>query len=273
MKKHCLLFLVVCITFSFLHSFSQNVIADSSFEAGKTTASWQAFSSNFGTPICNSGCDGTIYSRTGNYWVWFGGNDNGIEKGSMLQNISLPPGSKAELKFWLEILMINPDGNGADSFIVYMDNQKLFFKTDAHAPNYPNYIPESVDISAYADGGSHSLKFYSTQTGAATKISNFMLDDISIRAEGITGLYENFISEGISVYPNPAGSFITVEQSGGIKDLAICNLMGERLMQFVNLNSDKIIVNTQFLSTGIYTLLIEKEDGSGVNSRFVKTTY
>ncbi|MCB0785431.1 MAG: hypothetical protein KDB87_08920, partial [Flavobacteriales bacterium] len=51
-------------------------INDGGFEGGAGGGAWTEASTNFGTPLCDAGCGtcgGPCVSRTGTWYVWFGG--------------------------------------------------------------------------------------------------------------------------------------------------------------------------------------------------------
>ncbi|MBK8986724.1 MAG: hypothetical protein IPM39_11685 [Chloroflexi bacterium] len=150
-----------------------DVAQDGSFEGGTPNTSWSEASTNFGTPICDSGC-GADVSRTGSYWVWFGGA-NSTEIGSVDQTVTIPSGVTT-LSFWLLI-----GSTGAPAFMnVSMDGDVLFSVTEADAASYGDYKEATVDVSAYADGGAHNLRFSSTEYGTSLAVTNFHVDDVSL---------------------------------------------------------------------------------------------
>lgn len=157
---------------------TEEVVADGGFEGGSPSAAWDEFSTNFDTPICDvATCgDGSgTGPRTGTYWVWLGGADN--EQATMTQNVTIPAGT-AELIFWLEIPACD-SGGAWDTFRVFMDGDMLY-NTDSNDPfcDYTGYTQRVIDVSAYADGSTHSLQFRGdTDISDST---NFMVDDVSI---------------------------------------------------------------------------------------------
>lgn len=158
---------------------SGEAVADGSFEAGSPSPSWAEASTNFGTPLCTIAACGTGLGtgpRTGDWWTWFGGIA-AAEVGSMQQSVTLPAGANT-LTFYLEIPASS--GNGTDFINVRMDGNILFTAFE-NTPGYSTYALVSVDISAYADGGSHLLRFESTISGAPSG-TNFFVDDVSIVA-------------------------------------------------------------------------------------------
>ena len=88
------------------------IVGDGSFETGTPNASWEEFSTNFGTPLCDAVCGlgGGTGPRTGAWWAWFGGT-TAAETGIITQSVTIPSGS-AELTFWLEIPATATGTNG-----------------------------------------------------------------------------------------------------------------------------------------------------------------
>jgi hypothetical protein len=156
--------------------YSGGVVMDGSFEAGTPNSEWEEFSSNFGTPLCDAVCGtgGGTGPRTGNWWAWFGGT-TAAETGIVTQTITIPSGD-AELSFWLEIPATATGTNGFLS--VRMDGTELF-RAEETTTGYGTYAEVTVDVTAYADGGTHELVFFST-TDAGAAVTNFFVDDVAI---------------------------------------------------------------------------------------------
>jgi hypothetical protein len=154
-------------------------VLDGGFEAGQVTTFWTQSSTNFGTPICSAGLcgdgGGTAAPRTGTWWTWLGGSEL-PRVSSVQQNVTLPPGI-ARLRFHLWIGARS--GNGTDVMRVRLDGVPVFTATEA-APGYGAYTLVDLDVSGFATGGSHALRFESTSSGP--EISTFNVDDVSLQS-------------------------------------------------------------------------------------------
>jgi uncharacterized repeat protein (TIGR01451 family) len=155
----------------------QERLQDGSFELGTSTPYWAQASTNFGTPLCTtSACGtggGTALPHTGAWWAWFGGIDV-FENGAVSQNVTLPVGT-ARLRFQLWIGARS--GNGSDFVRALVDGNPVFAAIES-TPGYNAYTPVDVDVSAYANGGAHTLRFESITFGSG--VTNFSLDDVSL---------------------------------------------------------------------------------------------
>ncbi|MCA9875226.1 MAG: S8 family serine peptidase [Anaerolineales bacterium] len=157
---------------------STDLVQDGGFESGTPNAHWNEASSNFGTPLCDTatcGTGGGTGPRSGSFWAWFGGI-TATEIGSLEQAVTIPNGRASTLRFWLEI----PANSGTAFLNMSLDGDLLFSVTQADAANYPSYTEVVIDVSSYADGTVHTLRFDSTTTGGTT---NFFVDDVSLFAE------------------------------------------------------------------------------------------
>jgi hypothetical protein len=166
-----------------------NAIQDPSFEAGTPNPFWTEASSNFGTPLCTAGACGTgggTGPHTGAVWAWFGGcgATSGCtfpEIGSVEQSVVIPAGSAA-LEFFLEIPAAS--GNGTDFVRALIDGVQVFEALESAAGFNP-YAPVSVDVSAFADGLAHTVRFESTQISST--VSSFFVDDVALLIQGSAG--------------------------------------------------------------------------------------
>lgn len=155
-------------------------VVDGGFEAGTPNPNWNEASTNFGTPICDAagcGVGGGTGPFAGTFWTWLGGI-SAPEVGSVDQTLTIPPGS-AELSFWLEVPVCG-SLTASDFMRVDIDGTQVFeynCSQDVLAP----YAQQFVDVSAFADGGSHTLTISSSITGSPAG-SNFFVDDVSLCA-------------------------------------------------------------------------------------------
>ena len=157
------------------------LVQDGGFEAGFVNTYWAQTSTNFGTPVCDASCGG-VGPHAGSYWAWFGGAGTAAEAASVEQVGLIATGPK-NLNFylWWSSSLATPPDPGA-TFTVKMDGTPIFSVTLATAPPYnTGWTLVTVDISAYADGNGHTLRFEASNA-AASGSTNIHLDDVSIVA-------------------------------------------------------------------------------------------
>jgi len=155
------------------------LVQDGGFEAGLVPTYWAQTSTNFGSPVCDASCGGAG-PRTGTFWAWFGGAGTAAEAGSVEQTglISTGPKLLTFYVWWSSSVSTPPDPSA--TFDVKIDGTTVFSLTPATASAYNTaYTLASVDISAYADGNNHTLRFESNNA-AASGSTNIHLDDINI---------------------------------------------------------------------------------------------
>jgi len=161
------------------------LVTDGSFEAAPGAGTWIEASTNFGTPLCDlTGCgNGTgTGPRTGNWWAWFGGIPNTTETASVEQSFVIPSGGTVTLTFWLEQIVCD----SPQDFLEVSIDGNIVFTTDGASAlcGVLGYSQQTVDISAYADGNSHTMTFNSTTFSANGASTNFFVDDISVMTAG-----------------------------------------------------------------------------------------
>ncbi len=163
------------------------VLQDGGFELGDPNPYWEVDSLNFGTVLCDSFCSDSAENapRSGSWWAWFGGID-ALETAYASQELTIAPGT-ATLSFWLRV----PFSSGlADDFLAAsIDGNEIWRITAATSGAYQAaYQKVSIDVSAFADGGTHTIRFDSTVVGGGTDATNFMLDDVSLDVESGGGV-------------------------------------------------------------------------------------
>jgi len=157
------------------------LVTDGGFEAGPGSGNWVEASTNFGTPLCDLALCGNgtgTGPATGTYWAWFGGYAGGTETGSLEQSFVIPSGGTAELTFKLEQIVCD---DPLDILEVTIDGN-VVFTSDGGSPlcTVLGYSMQTVDISTYADGLSHTLAFVSTTFSTNGGVTNFFVDDVSV---------------------------------------------------------------------------------------------
>lgn len=160
---------------------NDNVVVDGGFEAGSPNPNWAEESTNFGTPICDENCFQTPApgAHGGDFWAWFGGVSGGYEAGSLSQSVTIPTGS-ASLSFWLMVPVCdNPD----DYLEAQLDGTQVFVVDgESDLCEGTSYAQHTVNVSAWADGGSHTLTFTSETNSTNGGPTNFFVDDVRLDA-------------------------------------------------------------------------------------------
>jgi hypothetical protein len=166
---------------------TSTVVADCGFEAGAGGGAWTEASTNFGTPICDVGSCGTggapIGPNSGSFWTWFGGI-GAFEEGSVSQSITIPAATTGTLTFFVMAPVCS--GDVPDFVEATLDGTSVWSidATNAICGTNTAYTPISVDVSSYADGGSHTLAFHSVVNGVSGT-TNFFVDDIDLVTAGV----------------------------------------------------------------------------------------
>jgi len=165
-------------------------VEDGSFEAGTPNPYWTEASTNFGTPLCTAAScgtgGGTASPRTGDWWGWFGGT-TATEDASLSQDVTIPNAGSALLTFYFWIG--TGSGNGTDVFTVSMDGNTLFTALENDGNYTGGYTQVSVDVSSYADGGTHTLELASSTNGS----TNFNVDDVSVATCAASGVGQSHL--------------------------------------------------------------------------------
>lgn len=238
-------------------------ITEGGFEDGPGGGSWTESSTNFGTPLCDlNGCGngGGTGPRNGTYWAWFGGIPT-FEESSVEQSFGpVAANNDLTLYFWLE----QPECDSPDDFLkVVVDNDTLFATTgSSNLCGQIGYSLQSVNLNAYADGQSHTLKFFSRTYGTNSGVTSFFVDDISLLACVGSGIGESGFGVDISVFPTPASESLSINfGKAPKKDVKVTfyDAVGRSLMEstFVTIPSDHIErFEVSRLAKGVYTISI-----------------
>jgi len=153
------------------------LLQDTSFEASLDgSGPWASTSSNFGTALCDvAGCGnggGTATPRTGDIWAWFGGIAD-AEIATASQAVTIPAGGTRFVNFFL---WIGSAAGGGGNMDVKVDANVVASFPEPAGPEAA-YTLRSVDVSAFADGASHTIAFDYDSAGTQ---SNYSVDDVTL---------------------------------------------------------------------------------------------
>lgn len=157
--------------------FAENIILDPGFEAYTPNPYWDEYSASYGTPLCTVADCGTGTGsgpHTGQAWTWFGGATAG-DTGYVSQDVEIPVGI-ATMTFWAEQAVCG-DAGASNYMALVIDGEELW-RTDGLDPacGTAAYRQIEVDVSDFADGATHEIKFSSVTVGSG----NFFLDDVEL---------------------------------------------------------------------------------------------
>ena len=158
------------------------LLQDGGFESATgdpaDSPSWTEADNLRGSPLCTpsvcGSAGGTSMPRTGNNWARFGGVDWSGHTGSISQSVTIPAGT-ATLSYWYR------NGQVASPFTatlqVRVDGTTVQTNTEASSPQ-SSYSQQTLDLSAYADGASHTIAF--VYANNATGTNRMIIDDVSL---------------------------------------------------------------------------------------------
>lgn len=115
-------------------------------------------------------------------------------------------------------------------------------------------ISQSVPIGSTLNVGVHDVQLSFTDDAG-----NISTCDFTITVNQVLNSADSPLNNSISIYPNPATDYLTIDSQGRIHQIRILTLAGHLMVQ----TTDKIVDLTSFQS-GIYLLQIETDRGTVV---------
>ena len=163
---------------------SGSAFSDGGFEqnaSAGTNPFWTSTSTAFGTSLCTTGCGtggGTAAPRTGNGWTWFDGASSGTaaENGSVQQSAAIPIGTTTLNYYFRAGAVTSPSSS---VLTVSIDGTTMQTITEPAVAD-ANYTLRTVNIAAFANGASHTIRFAYARPAGTTGSDNFLIDDISL---------------------------------------------------------------------------------------------
>lgn len=157
------------------------VLADPAFEttpaSGSENPSWPSETTQGDSVFWDEANGGAMQVHSGTYVGWLGGyQSTDPESHSASQAVVIPAGSPRFLNFWRYI-----DGIGDGSNVVTYSIDGTAIRTEdlAVVGLDSEWTQQSIDVSAYADGGPHTIKFGYVYGGGATD-ADYYIDDMTL---------------------------------------------------------------------------------------------
>lgn len=178
-------------------------VGDGGFEAGTPNPYWNESALFFSGSLFRH----AEYSSHAGEWVVVmqgGPYYNGERIVSIDQNMMIPEAGTATLSFWLWIPYAQVPGD----FKAMMDGREVFMTAAVNADAYTDWTEVTVDISSFADGYFHNLRFEADIASEAPDdawyySTDFFLDDVSLAVEGLSGENTEPVAEDDRKLTNP----------------------------------------------------------------------
>lgn len=163
---------------------------------------------------------------------------------------------------------------------------ELFYSTDGGTTwtqststsqyiNQGTWIQETVTNPAFDNQPSimFGFRFVNTVASGGTDPS-FSIDDINVTGMPATGINSLTNASSISVYPNPASEFTTInlngfETSNDAVTITVTNELGQIVLNRKEAYASQINLNTNNLSNGVYSIAISSGNKKAI-TKFVK---
>jgi hypothetical protein len=153
------------------------------------------------------------------------------------------------------------------TFIADLFNDNSFFSMDTLLVAYSQNIDVSGMLSGL-DGTDVVLRFTAVIPEASTGPGKAMIDNVSFYHSSVGLENENMDLVGLNISPNPAINELRVTATGEIGHLAIFDLTGKIVAEYL-LKENESIIDVSDLASGSYLL---KTDTNGVvgTQKFIK---
>jgi chitinase len=196
-------------------------VADGTFEAGSPWPAWTVQSSTTrGTPLCNAtlgGCGAAITPYAGDHVAMFGAV-SAAETATLGQTVVLPFSTSLTLRFQMRIRTVSV--SPADTLVVRVDGIAVRTFAEPASPD-PAYLLREVDLTPFADGGSHALLFTYTNVAPTSAYAIFLVDNVELFSCPPTGVVNTCLADGTFEAGSPWPAW-TVQTSTGY-GTPLCN--------------------------------------------------
>ncbi len=145
-----------------------DLLQDGGFELGTPNPNWQEYSTQGRSLISSQ------LAHTGVYGAWQGGAPDAT---TALSQTATVPADATGLGFWLRV---ESEGqlDSDDWMTVSLDGNAVFAVNGSEQADYAGWTQIMLDVSAYGDGGAHTLHFDSYND--ARSYTSFFIDDVAL---------------------------------------------------------------------------------------------
>ncbi len=164
-----------------LHVGPLQPIQDTGFEAttagGGSNPYWDSLDGNDGAG------GGTVFygsaKRNGSYGAWFGAWGGGAETQYFQQSVTFPATGPAFLNYW-RLLDAAPDAAG--TLTISIDGTAVSTTDMSAVAADTAFVQQSIDVSTYADGAAHLVKFQYVydDAGGTGEDGSLKIDDVTL---------------------------------------------------------------------------------------------
>ncbi|HKE47271.1 MAG TPA: hypothetical protein VKB52_04340 [Rhodanobacteraceae bacterium] len=152
-------------------------------ESDGTNPAWTSADSNplaNGRSVLYSAADTGIAPHGGNYVAWFGGWNSGSESQYISQTVTLPAGGPLYVNYYRATEFQVDTSSFPANLTVSIDGTAVE-TTDLGTQGDVDYALHSIDVSAFADGASHELRFqYDYNRQDSQSDGSTFVDDVTI---------------------------------------------------------------------------------------------
>ena len=153
-------------------------------------------------------------------------------------------------------------------------NNVEIFKANTKVNEWEEITIDFTGKVTGSEGYTRLTIFFDLTLPVATTAVKSYLDDIVIgdgAGCGTTGIFDPIVVEKLSIFPNPASTELTVNNTQKVKRFVITNMLGQNVQTLVFSTAlGNQTISIQNLEKGMYILSAFDEKGIIANSRFVK---
>ncbi|MFV0467523.1 MAG: choice-of-anchor J domain-containing protein [Dysgonomonas sp.] len=171
-------------------------------------------------------------------------------------------GTDSKLKFYAKTLSASYNLEKFNILVSTTDNDLDSFSKLGDTYQAPlDWTAYEIDLSQY-----NQTEIHLAIQCVSEKALVFMIDNIEVETDLLSGISDVSVQQQVSLYPNPAKDHIQINVAGSeITEVKILNTKGELIFTSKpNLNSRQMRINTESFSDGIYFAAVTTSKGRKV---------
>jgi hypothetical protein len=131
-----------------------------------------------------------------------------------------------------------------------------------------------IDLSATAEWSGNTQDFQiiirdTNNDGNTASVGDLQIDSITFKETSTLSVNNEILFNGLSIYPNPSNGLVNIQTTTKLSKVQLFNLIGKKVFETQNLNTNMNTINVTSLNKGIYLLRLQDENNKTKTQKLI----
>ena len=105
--------------------------------------------------------------------------------------------------------------------------------------------------------------------GNTASVGDLQIDSITFKETSTLSVNNEILFNGLSIYPNPSNGLVNIQTTTKLSKVQLFNLIGKKVFETQNLNTNMNTINVTSLNKGIYLLRLQDENNKTKTQKLI----